>query len=95
MHINEILEGSSTKDKDICEFADAQDLIVITKDADFRNSYLINNTPKKLVRIKLGNLANSTLIKVISENLNFIKRLNSQGSFMIELDQVSSKFIIK
>ena len=39
IHVNQILESWKTKDKDICEYADKNDFIVITKDYDFRDSY--------------------------------------------------------
>lgn len=51
IHINEILDKCKTKDKKICEYADSNDLIVITKDSDFRDSFFINKTPKKLLKI--------------------------------------------
>lgn len=92
MHL-ESLGVRHSKDKDICIYADTNDFIVVTKDADFRNSFLVEGTPGKLVRIKLGNLSTSILIKVISENLEAIQTLNSKGSFMIELDEQSSTFI--
>ena len=40
IHVNQILDRWNTKDKDICEYADAGDWIVVTKDYDFRNSFL-------------------------------------------------------
>ena len=46
IHVNEILEKWHTKDKDICAYADENDFIIITKDSDFKNSFLISNTPK-------------------------------------------------
>ena len=94
-HVNEILDKWHTKDGDICTYADDNDLIVLTKDADFRNSFLISNTPKKLVKINLGNMSTSALIEVISDNLQAILRLDANGGFMIELDQDSATFIEK
>ncbi len=89
-HVNQILDKWHTKDEDICTYADEHDLIVITKDVDFRNSFLIKNTPKKLIRIKLGNISNSILIKVLSDHLTTIAHLGSNGGFMMELDQLSA-----
>ncbi|MEX2410214.1 MAG: DUF5615 family PIN-like protein, partial [Candidatus Paceibacterota bacterium] len=66
---------------------------VLTKDADFRNSFLIRNTPKKLVRIKLGNLSNASLIEVIAEYLPTIQKLNADSGFMMEIDQFSATVI--
>jgi len=93
IHVNEVLDKWHTKDGDISTYADENDLIVLTKDTDFRNSFLISNTPKKLVKVNLGNLSTSILIDVISENLQAIQKLNSSGGFMIELDQGSTTFI--
>lgn len=92
-HVNEILDKWHTKDEDICEYADVNDLIVLSKDADFRSSFLINHTPKKLIKINLGNISTTTLQKVISENLPAIHKLYSSGGFMLELDQNSATFI--
>jgi predicted nuclease of predicted toxin-antitoxin system len=56
-------------------YADKNDLIVLTKDADFRNSFLIGGTPNKLVKINLGNISTNALIEVISENIEAMKLL--------------------
>jgi predicted nuclease of predicted toxin-antitoxin system len=93
IRVNEILDKWHTKDSDICTYGDENDLIFLTKDVDFRNSFLISNTPNKLVKVNLGNLSTSILIDVISENLQAIQKLNSSRGFMIELDQGSATFI--
>lgn len=95
IHVNEILDKWNTTDKDICIYADENDLIVITKDADFRNSFLIKNTPNKLVKVNLGNISTRVFIEVISDNLQAIQTLNSSGGFMIELDKDTATFIKK
>lgn len=87
------MEKWHTKDEDICTYADRNDLVVLTKDVDFRNSFLIKNTPNKLVKVNLGNLSTQILIDILSENLQAIQKLNSRGGFMIELDQNSATFI--
>ncbi|MCD4695371.1 MAG: DUF5615 family PIN-like protein [Bacteroidales bacterium] len=70
IHVNSILDSWNTSDEDICRFADEIDAIVITKDSDFRNSYFLKNSPKKLVRILLGNISNKELIKIFEKNLD-------------------------
>lgn len=95
VHINEILDKWHTKDGDICTYADVNDLIVLTKDADFKNSFLISNTPKKLIKVNLGNISTSVLVDAISKNLQAIQNLYSMGGFLIELDKDSVTFIKK
>jgi predicted nuclease of predicted toxin-antitoxin system len=63
IHINEILEKWNTKDDDICNYADENNFIVLTKDSDFKNSFLIQNTPNKLI----GNISTSQLIEVLQK----------------------------
>lgn len=86
VHINSILDKWFTKDNIIADYADENDFILITKDADFRDSFFLKNTPKKLVKINLGNISNLELIKIIDSNLDKIEKLNSKGSFIIEVD---------
>lgn len=93
IHVNQILDKWFTKDEDICSFADENDMIVLIKDVDFRNSFLIRNTPKKLVRIKLGNLSNAILIEVIAQYLPTIQKLSAGSGFMMEIDQFSASVI--
>lgn len=71
-HINRILDSYHTKDRDICRYADTHDFIVITKDLDFRNSHFIQKTPRKLIRITLGNISNVQLQDLLAENLEVI-----------------------
>ncbi len=48
VHVNQILQKwHSQLDVEICRHADKNDMIVITKDSDFKNSHFINKTPKK------------------------------------------------
>lgn len=87
LHVNNMPDKWHTKDADISAFADEHDLIVITKDVDFRNAYLIRKTPKKLVKISLGNIANDELIKSFERHLDFISQLDKKGGFLVELDK--------
>lgn len=95
VHVNNILDRWHTTDEAICRYADEHDLVVISKDMDFKNSYLIHNTPRKLIKVNLGNIPNTRLIELFSENLKAINQLQKFTSFILELDQDSSSFIFK
>jgi predicted nuclease of predicted toxin-antitoxin system len=55
-HVNRILNKWNTTDDEIISYIDKKDLILITKDQDFRNSFLLNSKPKKLIKVDLGNI---------------------------------------
>lgn len=85
-HVNTILDKWFTKDHEIAKYTDQNNLILITKDADFRDSYYLKNTPKKLVKINLGNISYAELILILDENLSKIEQLNSNSNFILEID---------
>ena len=86
IHINDILNKSKTKDSDICLYADRNDYVVITKDSDFRNSFLVKHTPKKLIKINLGNISNIDLQSIFSNNIQSIAKLSGREYFLVEID---------
>jgi len=93
-HVNEILDKWKTSDKDICKHADTNNLVLITKDADFRNSFFVNHTPKKLVKINLGNISNQELIDIISKHISKISSLDINAYFLIEIGAEIVTFIV-
>lgn len=74
-HVNRILNKWHTKDDDICIYADANNFTLITKDADFKNSHFINYTPKKLIKINLGNISTKELFFVFDNILEKLVEL--------------------
>jgi len=93
IHVNQILDKSETKDADICRYADEHDYIVITKDADFRNTHFVNLTPKHLIKINLGNIANRQLISIVGAHLHLIKQIIDRPHFLLEVDQEGVQLI--
>jgi predicted nuclease of predicted toxin-antitoxin system len=91
IHINKVLEKWHTPDNIICQYADANDFVVITKDEDFRNSHIFRNTPKKLIRIILGNISNKLMLDLFDEYLPLIQSLENEQSFFVE---IGSSFVI-
>jgi predicted nuclease of predicted toxin-antitoxin system len=61
-HVNRILDGSETKDSAVAAFADANGMVLISKDSDFRDSHFVNGTPARLLRVTLGNPLNTDLL---------------------------------
>jgi predicted nuclease of predicted toxin-antitoxin system len=90
IHVNQILQKWHTTDADICKHADENDMMVITKDSDFKNSHFINKTPRKVIRVTLGNISNNDLILLFTKYLPFILPLADKKSFYVEIsmDQI-------
>jgi len=69
VHVNQVLQKWNTPDVEICRYADANNMVVLTKDSDFKNSHFINKTPKKIIRITLGNIPNKEIIHLFEKHL--------------------------
>lgn len=87
IHINTILDKWFTKDNDIARYADEHDFIIITKDVDFRDSFFIKKSPKKLMKINLGNISNSELQTIFGNALEKMKELDTDSPFLLEIDR--------
>jgi len=88
IHVNTILDKWFTSDRKIAEFSDANDFTLITKDFDFKNSFLVNKTPKKLIKINLGNISNESLIEIFDFNIHKINSINdAHNCFMLEINK--------
>lgn len=86
-HVNELPEKSETNDVLICRYADKANCVLITKDADFVDFYYIKQSPKRVLKINLGNVATSELIQMIAGVLPFIENLLHRERFLIEIDK--------
>ena len=85
VHVNNLLSGSKSKDIEIARYADSQNQIVVTKDEDFENLHFGLNTPKKLIRVLLGNISTNDLITVFEKHLVEIEKLQESERFYLEI----------
>ncbi|MPR32660.1 DUF5615 family PIN-like protein [Salmonirosea aquatica] len=84
-HVNELPNGCFTADPEICDFADQGDYVMITKDADFLDSFLLQKSPRKLLKINLGNITTSRLIAILEENIDYLKSFFETNEGCIEI----------
>lgn len=94
VHVNSILSGSHSTDQSIMEYADHNDMIVITKDTDFKNTFHLLSKPKKLIKVSLGNISTELLIELLEINLNDIDNLSQFKSFCVEIGTNNTTVII-
>ena len=87
LHANQLPRKSASTDAEISYYADQHDCVVFTKDEDFRTSYLLRRTPRKLVHVRVGNqLRDQELVELVGRHLEDLKQLDSCTSFYLEIN---------
>jgi predicted nuclease of predicted toxin-antitoxin system len=86
IHTLDLPQQNATPDSSINAISIAQERIVITKDADFVDSFLTIQQPYKLLLIATGNIKNSELETLFTNYLPQIIDLLNQYSY-IEINQ--------
>ena len=82
IHTLDLPSKNSTSDKEITEIAINEKRIVITKDNDFLESFLLNAQPEKLIVVRTGNIPNPILLKIFDNNLELIKSMLSRSNLI-------------
>ncbi|MGZ4977012.1 MAG: DUF5615 family PIN-like protein [Methylobacter sp.] len=72
LHTLDLPSGNRTPDWRINEISVAEQRIVVTKDADFVNSFLLSGVPYKLLLVSTGNISNRELEDLFVKNLSAI-----------------------
>lgn len=85
-HTLDLPKKNATPDSEIIRFADAENRIVISKDSDFLDNYILDGSPKKLLIVSTGNINNQNLIQLFEKNLETLKLLFEENS-VIEIDE--------
>lgn len=88
IHVNSMPNKWYTRDQEIIEYANSNCLVLISKDGDFRNSFILNGDPKRLIKINSGNISNQTLISIFEKNIDAITKLDIYPSFMVEVHDI-------
>ncbi|QLE57534.1 DUF5615 family PIN-like protein [Nostoc sp. TCL26-01] len=82
IHTRDLVKQNATPDNEINTISIRENRILITKDADFVNSFLTINQPYKLLLITTGNINNSELENIFSINLQSLIELLKQYSYI-------------
>jgi len=84
IHTLDLPKKNATKDFEINEVSLKENRIVISKDSDFYNRFLVKSEPFKLIIISTGNISNKDLIVLIEKNLDKIVEEISHN-FVLEI----------
>jgi predicted nuclease of predicted toxin-antitoxin system len=86
MHTDDLPERERTGDQYIRTLAAKENRVVITKDTDFQDSYLLFKVPPKLLLLTTGNIKNRKLLDLFRATIDEIDGLFINHSF-VELNQ--------
>lgn len=87
IHVLDLPDKDLTTDNYICKFANENDYIVITKDVDFLDSFILKQSPLKLFLITTGNIKNKQLLDLIRKHLPRITE-EFKSNMLLELNNV-------
>lgn len=82
IHTIDLPKANATQDNEIIELSTREELIVITKDNDFLDSYLLIGKPKKLIFVKTGNIKNQALLDLFDANFRSLIELIEKYSLI-------------
>lgn len=66
----------------IAELADGEGRVVVTKDRDFRDGYLLAGSPRRLLAVATGNITNTALLALFQANLDTIVDALGEADFV-------------
>lgn len=72
IHTFDLESGNDTTDEIINKISISEKRIVITKDSDFYQSFIIKKEPYKLIFVKLGNTSKNDLLNFFSDRFSEI-----------------------
>ena len=72
LHTLDLPAGNRTEDTQINALSKREKRVVITKDMDFVDTFLLRRTPWKLLLVATGNIGNQRLVRLFEDNLDEI-----------------------
>jgi predicted nuclease of predicted toxin-antitoxin system len=85
-HTLDLPKQNATPDSEVIQLVGKEERIVITKDGDFWDSYILEGYPEKLLIVSTGNINNARLIRLFELNIEELKTLFEEHS-VIEISE--------
>jgi predicted nuclease of predicted toxin-antitoxin system len=91
IHTLDLPEQNETDDIAISVVSMSENRVVVTKDSDFWDSFVLKRVPYKLLLVKVGNMSTADLQSVFSEHLSqIITALNENDVVILRKDIVET-----
>jgi len=81
-HTLDLPDGNQTTDRALIDFSFSAQAVVVTKDSDFVESFLLRREPWKLLLVSTGNIGNNELVKLFETNIGQIANAFSTFDFL-------------
>ncbi len=82
VHTRELPDQNATPDSVINQLSLTEERVVITKDLDFLETFLIRQQPYKLLLVTTGNIKNAALESLFLNNLTQLVELFEQHTYL-------------
>ena len=82
LHTRDLPQQNATSDSAINDISIEQGRVVITKDADFVDSFMTIQKPLKLLLVSTGNIRNSELEVIFKNNLSILVDLLQNNDYV-------------
>ncbi len=89
VHTLDLPLGNQMSDTLINSISIAEKRIVVTKDSDFVDSFLLHKKPYKLLLISTGNIRNTELERLFQANIEKLSEAFNTGSEFVELTRTA------
>ncbi len=80
VHTLDLPAANRTPDGEINRLSTAEQRIVITKDTDFLDSFLLHQQPYKLLLVTTGNIRNTDLVELFKTQMTQVADLLTQNA---------------
>ena len=82
IHTHDLPRGNRTPDEDIEQISLREQAIVVTKDADFVNTFAVRRAPYKLLLVSTGNIKNVELDRLFEQHITAIAQAFESHDFV-------------
>jgi predicted nuclease of predicted toxin-antitoxin system len=87
VHTTVYAEGPLMKDRSLIEIAVEEHRIIITKDSDFLDHFLLKGAPPKVLLLGIGNAKNRRLFDAFRANFTQIQHLFDEGANLVLFEE--------
>jgi len=87
IHTTSFPSGHLMSDREIIQIAILENRIVVTKDSDFFDNYLLLGTPPPVLLLQFGNIRNDELAHFFKSNISAIQQLFESETGLVVFDR--------